>query len=270
MKAWLLILGVAALSAALRSFDHAMARKLGAIGVMATSFLVGYLLTGEWWVGVMLVATWFLLPWLEILTRVRHLRLPLDKSLRPRRPPSEEIFPSLDELTAEAEEEGFGQGDDVGWGWDDYDQFFRLFYKASERCQAALCVTEQHGMAFFYMNISSRGKDGQIWTTWNYPFSYSLKFAPQLRVHRVRTHSSFAELYEEHREFLLEHGVKTVELSEVDPEDLQGEVQRDLQLQITHNLAAGVLLKTEEGQIRYSWRGMFFIYFQFLRDLVRL
>ena len=37
-----------------------------------------------------------------------------------------------------------------------------------------------------------------------------------------------------------------------------------------HNLAMGVLKKTSEGQIRYSWRGMLFIWFQFLRDLVRL
>ncbi len=270
MNALLLIAGAGALSAALRSFQHPVARKLGAVGVMATSFLVGYLLTGQWWVGALFVATWFLLPWLEILTRVRTLRLPMDKSLRSRRPPGDDAFPALDDLTAEAEEEGFSPGDDVGWSWDNYDQFFRLFHHARERCQAALCLTEQHGMAFFYMNISSRGQDGQIWTTWNYPFSYSLKFAPQLRIHRVRASSSFAELWEEHRQFLLREGVRTEELAEVDPDDLQGEVQRDLQMQIAHNLDAGVLLRTGEGEIRYSWRGMIFIYGQFLRDLVRL
>jgi len=265
-----LILGAATLSAALRSFDRPLLRKLGGAGVMATSFLLGYVMTGQWWVGVVLMASWLLLPWLEILTRVRNLRLPMEKQLRHRRPPSEEVFPGLDDVTDEVVEEGFAGGDDVGWGWDDYEQFFRLFHHERERCQAALCVTEQHEMAFFYMNISSRGKDGRIWTTWNYPFSYSLKFAPALRIHRVRPSSSFGELYEEHRQFLLREGVRTEDLTEVDAEELEAEVQKDLQMQIAHNLDVGVLLQTGEGQIRYSWRGMLFIYFQFLRDIVRL
>lgn len=265
-----LILGVAALSAALRSFDHALLRKLGGLGVMATSFLLGYLMTGCWWVGALLVASWFLLPWLEILTRVRNLRLPLEKRLRHRNPPSQEVFPGLEDVTDEVVEEGFEGGDDVGWGWEDYEQFFRLFYHQRERCQAALCLTEQDEMAFFYMNISSRGKDGRIWTTWNYPFSYSLKFAPSLQINRVRPSTSFGQLYEEHRQFLLVHGIRTEDLTEVDAEALEAEVQKDLQMQITHNLDAGVLLRTDEGQIRYSWRGMLFIYLQFLRDIVRL
>ena len=37
----LLILGVVALSLGLRSFRHPALRKLGALGVLATSFLVG-------------------------------------------------------------------------------------------------------------------------------------------------------------------------------------------------------------------------------------
>jgi len=48
------------------------------------------------------------------------------------------------------------------------------------------------------------------------------------------------------------------------------DIQRDLRAQVTHNLAQGVLKQTREGQIRYSWRGMMFIWFQFLLDLVRL
>jgi hypothetical protein len=31
-----------------------------------------------------------------------------------------------------------------------------------------------------------------------------------------------------------------------------------------------VLKRNDAGQVRYSWRGMFFIWCQFLRDLVRL
>lgn len=266
----LLILGVIALSLALRSFHTPALRKLGAVGIVATSFLVGWLFTGYWPVGAFLASSWLLLPWLEILTRVRRLTLPQDKDLRHRSPPNAEVFPALDELTDELEGESFEHVDDAGWDWDDYRQFFRLFYKEHERTQAAICLIDQHSVAFYYLSISSRGKDGRIWTTWNYPFSYSLKLIPQWQVNRLRGDQTFLELYESHKSFLNRHRVSLDELEELDPEKIQIEIQGDLRAQVAHNLASGVLKRDSVGAIRYSWRGLFFIWFQFLRDLVRL
>ena len=60
------------------------------------------------------------------------------------------------------------------------------------------------------------------------------------------------------------------QLEELSADQIQIEIQKDLRAQIAHNLAKGVLTQAEEGQIRYSWRGLFFIWIQFLRDLVRL
>ena len=266
----LLILGIATLSMALRTFDHVVLHKLGAVGILSTSFLVGYFLTGSVLVGMVCSASWLFLPWLEILTRIRKLRLPLEKNLRHKGPPSSELFPALDDLTREIEDEGFTRVDDVGWDWDDYQQFFRLFHHERDRSQAAICLIEQHDLAFFYLSISSRAKDGTIWTTWNYPFSYSLKLVPQLKINRLRSDHTFLQIFSSHREFLRSHGVSTGQLEEMDPEKIQTEIQKDLRAQIAHNLAQGVLTRADEGQIRYSWRGMFFIWFQFLRDLVRL
>ena len=266
----LLILGMLALSLALRSYAYTVTQKLGAIGIFATSFLIGWLLSGYVAVGLFCAASWLLLPWLEILTRIRHIRLPLEKNLRHKTPPSRENFPALGELTDEVEEEKFEHVEDAGWDWDDYQQFFRLFYKAQERAQAAICLIDQHDIGFFYLSISSRSKDGTIWTTWNYPFSYSLKLVPQLRINRLRADYTFLELYESHRDWLRRHGIVADQLVELDPEKMQTEIQQDLRAQILHNLANGVLTKTDEGLIRYSWRGLFFIWVQFLRDLVRL
>lgn len=263
-----LILGVGALSLALRSFRHIAFQKLGALGILVTSFLTGYLLSGYLAIGVLCALSWLLLPWLEILTRVRKLRLPLEKNLRQKTRPSAEVFPALDEITEEIEEEGFAHVQDAGWDWDDYQQFFRLFYKENDRTQSAVCLVDQNDIAFYYMSISSRAKDGTIWTTWNYPFSYSLMLVPQLRVNRLRSDQSFLQLYESHRQFLRSHKVSNAHLEELDPDGIHLEIQKDLRAQITHNLATGVLLETDEGSIRYSWRGMFFIWFQFLRDLV--
>ena len=266
----LLILGVAALSLSLRSFPNRLLQKLGALGIVATSFLIGWRLTGYWMVGAFCALSWLLLPWLEILTRVRKLRLPLEKNLRHRSPPNSEIFPALGELTEEIEGENFEHVQDAGWDWDDYQQFFRIFYKAGERTQSAICLIDQNDVAFYYLSLSSRAKDGKIWTTWNYPFSYSLRLVPQWRVNRKGSDQSFLQLYESHRDFLRTHGVISEDLEDLPPERIQSEIQKDLRTQIMHNLATGVLLKTEGGEVRYSWRGLFFIWVQFLRDLVRL
>ena len=132
-----LVLGVAVLSIALRSFRSIVLQKLGAFGVLATSFLIGWRFTGYWGVGVICASSWLMLPWLEILTRVRRLTLPTEKKLRHKHPPNEESFPALDGLTGEIEGESFARIEDTGWDWQDYAQFFRLFYKETERTQAA-------------------------------------------------------------------------------------------------------------------------------------
>jgi hypothetical protein len=266
----LLIAAVAVFSAALRSFAHPALQKLGAAGILVTSYLIGWFATGAPAVGAVCAASWLMLPWLEILTRIRKLRLPLEKNLRHRSPPPRESFPALQELTDEIEQERFEYVEDAGWDWEDYQQYFRLFYREGERTQASICLIDQNNIAFYYLSVSSRAKNGTIWTTWNYPFSYSLKPAPGWRVNRLRSDQSFLEMHESHRDWLRRNQVQVEELENLAPDDITKEIQRDLRAQVTHNLAKGVLKQTREGQIRYSWRGMLFIWLQFLRDLVRL
>ena len=86
----------------------------------------------------------------------------------------------------------------------------------------------------------------------------------------MRSDQSFLEMHESHADWLRKNRVPLEELEELEPDSIPKEIQRDLRAQVTHNLAVGVLKQTSEGQIRYSWRGMLFIWFQFLRDLVRL
>ena len=267
----LVISGTVALSLSLRTVPSAVLRKIGALGILATSFLIGWLLSeGNVAVGIFCASSWLLLPWLEILTRVRKLTLPLEKNLRHKAPPRSEAFPALEEITGEVEGEGFEHVEDAGWDWQQYAQFFRLFYKPADRAQSAICLIDQHDVAFYYLSISSRAKDGTIWTTWNYPFSYSLKLVPQWRVNRLRGDQTFLQMYASHRHFLDMNRVRLADLAELDPETIQHDIQKDLRAQITHNIAAGILTQSATGEIRYSWRGMFFIWMQFLRDLVRL
>ena len=159
---------------------------------------------------------------------------------------------------------------DAGWDWEDYRQFFRLFYKEEDRAQATICLNEQNDLSFYYLRISSRAKDGIIWTTWNYPLSYGLKLTPQFKINRQRPDQSFWQLYQSHKEFLRQNLVETSVIDPMDEDRIQLEVENDLRDQIAHNIQKGVLKSTPDGEVKYSWRGMVYLWCQFLLDLVRL
>lgn len=265
-----LILGVAVLSVALRSFQNPVSQKAGALGILVASFLLVYFLTNSYIWGAVAAASWFFLPWVEILTRIRTLRLPKEKQLRPKSAPSTDTFPNLNEITREIENEGFAHITDAGWDWEDYRQFFRLFYKAEDRAQATICLNEQHDLSFYYLRISSRAKNGVIWTTWNYPLSYGLKLTPQFRINRQRPDQTFWQLYQSHREFLRRNQVATDAVEALDEDRIEREMENDLRDQIAHNIKRGVLKDTPGGDVKYSWRGMIYLWCQFLLDLVRL
>lgn len=265
-----LTLGVAVLSVALRSYQTSFTQKAGAVGILASSFLAVYFATGSWIWGSIAALSWLFLPWLEILTRIRALRLPKEKALRPKSPPSTDVFPTLNEITREIENEGFAHINDAGWDWEDYRQFFRLFYKEEDRAQATICLNEQNDLSFYYLRISSRARDGIIWTTWNYPLSYGLKLTPQFRINRQRPDQSFWQLYQSHKEFLRHNIVETSVIDPMDDDRIQAEIEKDLRDQIEHNIQKGVLMPAAEGEVKYSWRGMIYLWCQFLLDLVRL
>src|SRR6266513_232147 len=266
----LITLGVAVLSVALRSYQSSISQEVGAFGILTASFLLIYFITGSWVLGAISALSWLFLPWLEILTRIRALRLPREKTLRPKSPPSEEVFPTLDEITGQIESEGFTHISDAGWDWEDYRQFFRLFYKEEDRAQATICLNEQNDLSFYYLRISSRAHNGTIWTTWNYPLSYGLKLTPRFRINRQRPDQSFWQLYQSHKEFLRQNQVETGLIDPLDEDRIQLEVENDLRDQIAHNIKKGVLKSTPDGEVKYSWRGMVYLWCHFLLDLVRL
>ena len=102
----LLTLGVAVLSFGLRTFHNSYAQKAGALGILAATFLGFYFATNNWVWGLVAAVAWLFLPWLEILTRIRALRLPKEKQLRPKSPPSSDTFPALSEITARSKTKG--------------------------------------------------------------------------------------------------------------------------------------------------------------------
>ncbi|HEY2124409.1 MAG TPA: hypothetical protein VGG94_03000, partial [Chthoniobacterales bacterium] len=109
---------MAVLSVALRSFQSSFAQKTGALGILVASYLLVYFATGSWLLGLLGALSWLFLPWIEILTRIRALRLPKEKRLRPKTAPSADVFPSLNDITHEIEGAGFVHVNDAGWDWE--------------------------------------------------------------------------------------------------------------------------------------------------------
>jgi len=265
-----LLIGVFVLSQALRSTRSVLLHKLGVFGHVGASFLLGYFLTDSMWGGLFFASFWFVWPWYELITRVKKIAMPTEKTMRHKSPPHREQFPALDEITEEIETEGFEHVEDLGRDIEEVKQFNRIFYKADERTQASVCLMEQERFAFYYIRITSHGSDGRMWITWNYPFSLQLKLATGWTLNRQRGDLSFIQLLQSHQEFLTNYGLETNQLKQGDPEMVIDDIQHEQQVQIAHNLIAGILEKQPDGAIRYTWRGLLFIWLQFLRDFVRL
>ena len=93
---------------------------------------------------------------------------------------------------------------------------------------------------------------------------------PSFRINRQRPDQSFWQLYQSHREFLQHNNVGADVIDSLDEDRVQTEVENDLRDQIAHNIKKGVLVQTSDGEVRYSWRGMVYLWCQFLLDLIRL
>jgi hypothetical protein len=97
-----------------------------------------------------------------------------------------------------------------------------------------------------------------------------LKLTPLFRINRQRPDRPFWQLYQSHREVLSRNGIDPTELDALDEDQIQAEIEKDLRDQIEHNIYKGVLKQTATGDVKYSWRGMIYLWCQFLVDLVRL
>jgi hypothetical protein len=265
-----LIAGLFVLSMALRSFGHWLPIRLGNLCFLMTSYLLGWVLTGSHLGGAGCVFLWFLLPWVEIVTRTRRLEMPVTRSIESQAPPGPSRFPALDEITEEIELLGFQQVEDAGWSHEEQTQFVRLFSHSEEHIRASINLVENEDLSFFYVTLCSRGADGRVWYTWNYPFATTLKIPRNWRLQRLEEVETFLELIESHRQWLAENKVNDTTPVSSDAPTLTAELEQESRAQFDHNEQCGLLLKTDAGLLRYTWKGCFFLWFQYLREVLRL
>jgi hypothetical protein len=255
---------------ACRTYDNRYLRKAGWVALLAASYLSGYFLFDSHSAGAFGVSIWFLLPWLEIVGRVRGLRFPIRSEVTSRFPPSRDVFPNLDELSREVEGAGFEEVGDSGWKWSETDHFVRLFYDSGARTQASIALARQQQFAFSYVSLTSRTKDERTFTTTNYPFAPTMRSTPQQHTQRFVHAESMEELLASHDKFLEREDVGRDELTALDTDQLAAYIERDMSNQIDHNINTGLIEPTGDGEFRYSWRGCFFLWFQVVKDMIRV
>jgi len=267
----LIVIGLFILAVALRSSRMGWLRKMGALVCLAASFCLLWFLTGYPLAGIIGVALWFFLPWVELLTRIRRLRLPLNNRLRHRTVPDPAFFPNAVEAASAMEEAGFEHVTDCGWDWGGMQQFFRLFWHPEEMAVAAVCLCEQSEVAFAFISVTSYDHTGRTWRTTNYPFSATLKCPPGIHWNHVPCERAcFHRILKDHKSYLAKVGVLHDALRMPDPDEIEESIENEMQAQVQHNLDAGIIRLTGDGHFEYSRRGLFFLWGQFVKDMLRL
>jgi len=267
-----IVIGLVILTLACRTYDHPAIRRLAGVFLLAASFMAAYFLGGRnIYIGCVGILFWFLLPWVEILTRIRTMRLPVERDLDYRRAPNTHQFPELPDITHAIENEGFEQVEDLGWSWDGMEQFIRILHREEDRLQAAIFFTEQEGMAFAHTALITRTDAGDHLLSWNYPFSYTMKLPPRMRLNRVAS-GEFDSLLQSHLAFVDEAGIDLGNRTLSDGDELTKNMRDDMRLQLAHNRSEGILryADSDEATVRYTVKGFFFLWFQIIKDMLRL
>ena len=266
----LLVLGAAVLSAALRSFQNPLLFRLGTLGIVATSFLAGWLLGGSVAFGAVLAASWLFLPWLEILTKVRRLRLPIERRLEPRAPPTRNSFPDFEEMTAEIESDGYVHLEDVGWDYEETPSLLPRFPSTPQQNPGEHLShgATGHGVPLPHHYIAYRGRTRLHDVELSLFLRFEIAAAP---LHQpIPWGGPFVAMHTAHEQFLRSREVNPSDPPDPSPEETIRTMQNEMRAQITHNIALGLLVQDGDHFIRYTMRGMVYLWFQFLRDLVRL
>jgi hypothetical protein len=97
-----------------------------------------------------------------------------------------------------------------------------------------------------------------------------MKHSPKQRLNRFTHAGSFSDLLERHENFLHAEGIRLEDLALQDTEYLHAYIERDMSVLIDHNITAGVIEPTGNGEFRYSWRGCIFLYWQVVKDMLRV
>lgn len=271
MRESLTIIGIILIGMALRSCRRRFLRKIGALVYLLASGVLVYFISGNIPLSIAAIFVWFFLPWIELGSRVRKLRLPLENHLHEEGYPRLQQFPEAEHNVDELEKLDFEHSSDYSWDWGGSSQHYSFYWHPEKKAVITICLCKQANVAFSYVTISSRDIKGRIYRTSNFPFSPTLKNAPSVAWNQIACrHCSLEQSLGCHRRFIQKKGGELENLMMPDPDLLNTEVEEDMRQQIQHNLDAGIISLTQDGKFKYSFRGLCFLWRQFIKDMIRL
>lgn len=271
MNQFYIVVAIIVFGFALRSCRTMFLRKMGALVMLIASGLCFYFLTGNVWAGIGAAAAWFFLPWVELLTRIRKMRMPLENKLQERFSTNLDVYPNAEQHLTILEKEGYEHIRDCGWNLGGMMQIYQLFWNAETKSVASLCLCEQSNITFTYLTLTTHDITNGVWRTTNFPFSPTLKAAPKVHWNQVSCANECAKnLIISHHMYLSRQGFVDDDLRIPDPDHVSEEIEHELRHQIDHNLKRGIIRLTGDGHFRYTLKGLFFLWRQFVRDMIRL
>ncbi len=272
MKETLIVVGVVVAGMAFRATRIKWLRKAGVLAYITATGVLGYFLTGFWWLGVLFALAWFFFPWVELLFSVRKMRLPLENKLSRQSLPCENHFPGASSIRAKFLESGYEHISDCGWDWAQSHEHYSFFWHKDKKHLVAICHRIQSCVTFCYLNITSTTSDGTLWRTTNFPFSSALPPSPTTQFNHLTEgcvscpdHVLFA-----HESFLYDKGIDLDTLSDRDMANVERVFEHEAREQIDHNLQRGLICLTGDGHFRYSFKGLNYLWLQILKDMYRL
>lgn len=257
---------------ALLQWPSSLMRKAGILFFCFASGLGVFYISGQWWLGLVVLVGWILFPVTELVYVLRKLRVPRERVLEPV-PRAPESFDDLSGLTHDLARLGFRAVEDCEWYSPMHTQFYRLFVHETKPIHAGLSYIYNEQFGFHFVSFSSQDTSGRVWVTWDYPLTYGLKMPPEVALFRALDCELVDELLEQHEEFLAINGVE----NKLVPTEMTSEAARErlnltLRKQLEYNIHEGILSpeRVTDTSFRYSWRGTLYVTSQVLRDLVKL
>lgn len=243
------------------------------IGVWIIFGMIGvgiWFLTGLWYLVVAGWGAWFAIPVAQAAMTSRKLRFSLQRKLTPGSLDPDE-FPEIHPVSNELRDLGFVRDSDQWLKPSPLEQGFRIFHHSEENILAALAVVRQGAISLSYLIFATRNPSGEYWITWDYPLAYGFKMPPHFKIYRCLEAETVTELFDQHREFLKINDISTAS-AQVDSSEARRFFDEVFQDTMHYNLTVGVLEQgktNEEQDVRYSWRGTFYIAWQVLAEVVR-
>ena len=270
-KEALFVVALLTFAVAFRAWRKNWARKAGVLCILAAAFLAVFFITNSLWASAFSLLSWFFLPWIDLLVRVKKLRFPSINRLRSQEAPEDDFFPNASKSLVAMSEADFEHVGNLALRLIDTDQFYRLHWNPEERAIAILCLCEKENMAFAFVNVISQTEDGRLFQTTNYPYSPRLKSPPGTALNHLPCEKNcFHQVLNDHRNYLKRKKISEDDLMFPDPDTMGAEVQSRVGKLLDYNLKIGTIAEAEEDLFRYTTRGLFFIWKQSVKDMIRL